>query len=107
MTCMKRLLVLCCGLLAFLPQVVLADNQANFTVRAEPSAYQVDKDRTYFDLSLPAETPVDLVVHVTNNADQSITVKGEVAPATTNVFFLARIGTHDDERDYGKRLSGD
>ena len=92
MTCIKRLFVLCCGLFAFLPQVVLADNQANFTVRAEPSAYQVDKDKTYFDLSLPAETPVDLVVHVTNNADQAITVKGEVAPATTNVNGVVEYG---------------
>ena len=59
-------MVILCGIFAFFPQSVFADDQANFSVHTEPSVYQIDREKTYFDLSVPADTTIDLIVHVTN-----------------------------------------
>ncbi|RTK79255.1 hypothetical protein DRJ71_16865, partial [Enterococcus faecalis] len=45
---------------------------------AEQSTYQVDKSKTYFDLSLPANESVPLVIHVTNNSEEAIEVAGGI-----------------------------
>lgn len=70
----------------FLTSFIFAsENIANFTVNVEQSVYQVDKQKTYFDLSLPKNELIPLKIHVTNNSNQSIDIEGEVSNATTNL----------------------
>ncbi|HBI2078023.1 TPA: DUF916 and DUF3324 domain-containing protein [Enterococcus faecalis] len=80
------------GLIGFSFTGVATENQADFSVNAEQSAYQVDKSKTYFDLSLPVNESVSLVVHVTNNSDEAIEVAGELSPATTNINGVVEYG---------------
>lgn len=62
-----------------------SETQADFSVNTEQSMYQLDKTKTYFDLSLPVNESVPLVIHVTNNSDKIMEVAGELSPATTNI----------------------
>lgn len=80
------------GLASFSSPVLGAENQANFSVNAEQSVYQIDKSKTYFDLSLPVKETVPLVIHVTNNSDKSIDVAGELSHATTNINGVVEYG---------------
>ena len=81
---LKYLILLLIGLCLH-PLEVTADNQAAFSVNAEQSPYQVDKQQTYFDLKAPVNQKTDLVIHVTNNSDKNLDIKGEIAQATTNI----------------------
>lgn len=80
------------GLASFSSPALGAENQADFSVNAEQSVYQIDKSKTYFDLSLPVKETVPLVVHVTNNSDKAIEVAGELSPATTNLNGVVEYG---------------
>ena len=80
------------SLIGFSLTGVAAENQADFSVNAEQSAYQVDKSKTYFDLSLPVNESVPLVIHVTNNSEEAIEVAGELSPATTNINGVVEYG---------------
>lgn len=80
------------GLSSFSSSALGAENQADFSVNAEQSAYQIDKSKTYFDLSLPVKETVPLVIHVTNNSDKAIEVAGELSPATTNLNGVVEYG---------------
>lgn len=71
---------------------IATENQADFSVTAEKSMYQVDKTKTYFDLSLPVNESVSLIIHVTNNSEKSIEVAGELSPATTNINGVIEYG---------------
>lgn len=71
--------------LFFTSFIFASENIANFTVNVEQSVYQVDKQKTYFDLSLPKNELIPLKIHVTNNSSQSIDIEGEVSNATTNL----------------------
>ncbi|MFG5480662.1 WxL protein host-binding domain-containing protein, partial [Enterococcus faecalis] len=48
--------------------------------------------KTYFDLSLPVNESVPLVIHVTNNSEEEIEVVGELSPATTNINGVVEYG---------------
>ncbi|MGM0106867.1 DUF916 and DUF3324 domain-containing protein [Enterococcus sp. AZ197] len=80
------------SLIGFSLTGVATENQADFSVNAEQSAYQVDKSKTYFDLSLPVNESVPLVIHVTNNSEEAIEVAGELSPATTNINGVVEYG---------------
>ena len=80
------------SLIGFSLTGVAAENQADFSVNAEQSVYQVDKSKTYFDLSLPVNESVPLVIHVTNNSEEAIEVAGELSPATTNINGVVEYG---------------
>lgn len=80
------------SLIGFSLTGVAAENQADFSVNAEQSVYQVDKSKTYFDLSLPVNESVPLVIHVTNNSEEEIEVVGELSPATTNINGVVEYG---------------
>ncbi|EHA7775960.1 DUF916 and DUF3324 domain-containing protein [Enterococcus faecalis] len=80
------------SLIGFSLTGVATENQADFSVNAEQSAYQVDKSKTYFDLSLPVNESVPLVIHVTNNSEEVIEVAGELSPATTNINGVVEYG---------------
>ncbi|EHZ0460790.1 DUF916 and DUF3324 domain-containing protein [Enterococcus faecalis] len=80
------------SLIGFSLTGVATENQADFSVNAEQSAYQVDKSKTYFDLSLPVNEAVPLVIHVTNNSEEAIEVAGELSPATTNINGVVEYG---------------
>lgn len=80
------------SLIGFSLTGVATENQADFSVNAEQSAYQVDKSKTYFDLSLPVNESVRLVIHVTNNSEEAIEVAGELSPATTNINGVVEYG---------------
>ena len=80
------------SLIGFSLTGVATENQADFSVNAEQSAYQVDKSKTYFDLSLPVNESVPLVIHVTNNSEETIEVAGELSPATTNINGVVEYG---------------
>ena len=80
------------SLIGFSLTGVATENQADFSVNAEQSAYQVDKSKTYFDLSLPVNESVPLVIHVTNNSEEEIEVVGELSPATTNINGVVEYG---------------
>ena len=71
---------------------VKAADHADFSVRVEKSTYQVDTTISYFDLAVPTNKNVDLIVHVTNNASHEITIKGQLAQATTNVNGVVEYG---------------
>lgn len=93
----KPLLTLITTLFCFNPIIAFAEDQANFSVVADQSPYQVDKDKTYFDLALPANETVDLTIHVTNNSDEAITIAGEVAQATTNLNGVVEYSKTDNK----------
>lgn len=78
-------IVLLISMFGFTITGIATENQANFSVTTEQSVYQVDKTKTYFDLSLPVNESVPLIIHVTNNSEKSIEVAGELSPATTNI----------------------
>ncbi len=80
------------SLIGFSLTGVATENQADFSVNAEQSAYQVDKSKTYFDLLLPVNESVPLVIHVTNNSEEAIEVAGELSPATTNINGVVEYG---------------
>ena len=80
------------GLANFSSPVLGAENRADFSVNAEQSVYQIDKSKTYFDLSLPVKETVPLVIHVTNNSDEAVEVAGEISPATTNLNGVVEYG---------------
>ncbi|EGO9491101.1 DUF916 and DUF3324 domain-containing protein, partial [Enterococcus faecalis] len=80
------------SLIGFSLTGVATENQADFSVNAEQSVYQVDKSKTYFDLSLPVNESVPLVIHVTNNSEEEIEVVGELSPATTNINGVVEYG---------------
>lgn len=80
------------SLISFSITGLATGNQAAFSVNAEQSVYQMDKTKTYFDLSLPVNESVPLVIHVTNNSDEAIEVVGEVSPATTNINGVVEYG---------------
>ncbi|KXF69487.1 DUF916 and DUF3324 domain-containing protein [Enterococcus faecalis] len=80
------------SLIGFSLTGVATENQADFSVNAEQSVYQVDKSKTYFDLSLPVNESVPLVIHVTNNSEEAIEVAGELSPATTNINGVVEYG---------------
>lgn len=80
------------SLMSFSITGLATENQADFSVNAEQSAYQVDKTKTYFDLSLPVNESVPLVIHVTNNSDKAIEVVGELSSATTNINGVVEYG---------------
>ncbi|HFD0793060.1 TPA: DUF916 and DUF3324 domain-containing protein [Enterococcus faecium] len=67
------------------PLIFASENHADFTVNAQQSTYQVDKQKTYFDLSLPINKVVPLTIQVTNNSNETISVSGKINPATTNL----------------------
>ncbi len=71
---------------------IATENQADFSVTVEQSVYQVDKTKTYFDLSVPVNESVSLIIHVTNNSEKSIKVAGELSPATTNINSVVEYG---------------
>lgn len=80
------------SLIGFSLTGVATENQADFSVNAEQSVYQVDKSKTYFDLSLPVNESVPLVIHVTNNSEEEIEVVEELSPATTNINGVVEYG---------------
>ncbi|WPH52002.1 DUF916 and DUF3324 domain-containing protein [Enterococcus faecalis] len=80
------------SLIGFSLTGVATENQADFSVNVEQSVYQVDKSKTYFDLSLPVNESVPLVIHVTNNSEEEIEVVGELSPATTNINGVVEYG---------------
>ncbi|EPH84327.1 hypothetical protein IGL14_002655 [Enterococcus sp. DIV1938] len=80
------------SLIGFSLTGVATENQADFSVNAEQSVYQVDKSKTYFDLSLPVNESVPLVIHVTNNSEEAIEVAGELSPTTTNINGVVEYG---------------
>ncbi|EIB6532039.1 DUF916 and DUF3324 domain-containing protein [Enterococcus faecalis] len=80
------------SLIGFSLTGVATENQADFSVNAEQSVYQADKSKTYFDLSLPVNESVPLVIHVTNNSEEEIEVVGELSPATTNINGVVEYG---------------
>lgn len=57
---------------------------ADYEVKAIPSANQVDKNKTYFDLRLEPEEHQNLTVKVTNHSDQERTINTDIQTATTN-----------------------
>lgn len=85
-------IVLLISIFGFSLTGVATENQADFSVNAEQSVYQVDKTKTYFDLSLPLNESVPLVIHVTNNSEKAIEVAGELSPATTNINGVVEYG---------------
>lgn len=80
------------GVFGFSKDSFASENHADFSVNAEQSVYQVDKGKTYFDVSLPVNENIPLVVHVTNNSTKTIEVVGEVSPATTNINGVVEYG---------------
>ncbi|EFQ69767.1 DUF3324 domain-containing protein [Enterococcus faecalis] len=84
--------VLLISIFGFTITGIATENQADFSVNAEQSVYQVDKTKTYFDLSLPVNESVPLVIHVTNNSEKVIEVAGELSPATTNINGVVEYG---------------
>ena len=93
---LKPLLTVIMAFVCFSPALAFADDHANFSVVADQSPYQVDKDKSYFDLSLPVSETVDLTIHVTNNSDEPITIAGEVAQATTNLNGVVEYSKTDN-----------
>ena len=93
----KPLVATLVAFFCFSPTLTFADNKANFSVVADQSPYQVDKDKTYFDLSLPVNETVDLTVHITNDSDETITIAGEVAQATTNLNGVVEYAKTDNK----------
>lgn len=77
--------------------VFASDNKADFTVNAEQSTYQVDKQKTYFDLSLPTNKSVPLTIHVTNNSNESLDIEGEISAATTNLNGVVEYSQTDNQ----------
>ncbi len=78
--------------LFFAASVSASEDIASFTVSVEQSIYQVDKQKTYFDLLLPKNQLIPLKIHVTNNSNQSIDIEGEVNKATTNMNGVVEYG---------------
>lgn len=70
---------------------------STFTVTAHPSEYQVDKSKTYFDLSIPEKRKISLTVSVLNNSNTEITVAGEINQATTNLNGVVEYGKNEDQ----------
>lgn len=80
------------GLFSFSGTTFAENNQSTFSVNAEQSNYQINKEKTYFDLSLPINETVPLIVHVTNNSDKTIDVIGKLSLATTNLNGVVEYG---------------
>ncbi|WP_275344692.1 DUF916 and DUF3324 domain-containing protein [Enterococcus faecium] len=83
-----------------LPRSVFAedsDSKADFLVTVEQSSYQVDKQKTYFDLSLPVNKQIPLTVHVENNSNKSIDINATINNATTNFNGVVEYSETNDQ----------
>lgn len=56
----------------------------NFAVTTQQSKNQIDKNKTYFDLSLAPNQEDTLNVDLRNDTDQEVTVEAGISSATTN-----------------------
>ena len=61
------------------------DNKLSFSVHTEQSEYQVDKTKSYFDLKVPFNKSIPLIIQVTDNSEKEIKIEGDVNAATTNI----------------------
>lgn len=68
------------------PTIIFADGEGNvgFDIQTEPSEFQYDKGKSYFDLRLKPEQETILTVQVNNTSSEDSTYEVSVNQAYTN-----------------------
>lgn len=78
---------------------IVYGSELNFSVTPVQSEYQIDKNKTYFDLLLKQGQKTDLKVILANDTDKEIKVNVDIYRATTNSNGVVEYGKNNSEKD--------
>lgn len=74
-------------------------SQLNFSVKPVLPEFQLDKEKTYFDLKLPNKNDTEVEVVLSNQTDKDVTVETSLNRATTNINGIVEYGKPTEKDD--------
>lgn len=95
-----RLLMVYLGIiLVFISQISVEASELKFSVEPLLPENQVNKEHTYFDLSMKTNQRQTIKIHMNNNTNKDIVVVPQIEAATTNINGVVEYGKSNNKLD--------